>query len=164
MSQGPTIPKFPLLNSSFDQLNNWLRGEENQNIEIDVSPHVPYLDDTFLKNWRKSFLLASSEEDLTSWGYGDVYGFISLREQIQRYLKFERGIHVDIDQIILTSGAHHSIDLIAQALLGEGGTDSVEDPEFPAAWMTMEYRSMNVVPVPVDEYGIQISCIHPQSL
>lgn len=70
---------------------------------------------------------------------------------------------MDIDQIIITSGAQHSIDLIAQALLHEGDTVSVEDPGFPAAWMTMKYRSMGVVPVPVDEHGLQVDCIHPQS-
>lgn len=163
ISQGPTMPKLPLLHSSVHDLKNWLRGKENQDVEIDFSPHEPYLDELFQKNWRKSFLQASSDEDLTSWGYGDAYGFIPLREQIQRYLTFERGIHVDIDQIILTSGAQHSIDLIAQALLHKGETVSVEDPGFPAAWMAMEYRSMNVVPVPVDEYGLQVNCIHPQS-
>lgn len=104
-----------------------------------------------------------SEADLVNWGYGNAYGFIPLREQIQRYLTFERGIHVDIDQIILTSGAQHSIDLIAQALLHEGDTVSVEDPGFPAAWMTMNYRRMHVVPVPVDEYGLQVDRIPPQS-
>ncbi len=162
-SEGPSPPKLPLLNSAVDQLHSWFRGKENQNVEIDFCPHEPYLDEHFQKNWRQSFLQASSKADLDSWGYGNAYGFVPLREQIQRYLTFERGVHVDIDQIILTSGAQHSIDLIAQALLHEGETVSVEDPGFPAAWMTMKYRSMNVVPVPVDEYGLQVDCIHPQS-
>lgn len=160
---GPTMPALPLLNVEVDELNSWFRGTENPNVEIDFCPHEPYLDEHFQKNWRQSFLQASSEADLTTWGYGNPYGLTPLREQIQRYLTFERGVHVDIDQIILTSGAQHSIDLIAQALLTEGETVSVEDPGFPAAWMTMKYRRMNVVSVPVDEYGIQVNRIHPQS-
>ena len=110
-----------------------------------------------------NLLQASAETDLTNWGYGNAYGFTPLREQIQRYLTFERGVHVDIDQIILTSGAQHSIDLIAQALLKEGETVSVEDPGFPAARMTMKYRGMNVVAVPVDEYGVQVEHIDAQT-
>ncbi|WP_155591190.1 PLP-dependent aminotransferase family protein [Lysinibacillus cavernae] len=163
ISHGPTTPQLPLLNSAVDELNSWLRGKENQNVEIDFSPHEPYLDEHFRKIWRQSFLQASSGADLTNWGYGNAYGFTPLREQIQRYLTFERGIHVDIDQIILTSGAQHSIDLIAQALLNEGETVCVEDPGFPAAWMTMKYRRMHVVSVPLDEYGIQVDRIHPQT-
>ncbi|MEK5486928.1 MULTISPECIES: MocR-like pyridoxine biosynthesis transcription factor PdxR [Lysinibacillus] len=161
--QGPSTPVLPLLNAAVDELNSWFRGKANQNVAIDFCPHEPYLDEHFRKNWRQSFLQASAETDLTHWGYGDAYGFTPLREQIQRYLTFERGVHVDIDQIILTSGAQHSIDLIAQALLKEGETVSVEDPGFPAAWMTMKYRRMNVIAVPVDEYGIQVDSIHPQT-
>ncbi|WP_107924242.1 PLP-dependent aminotransferase family protein [Lysinibacillus parviboronicapiens] len=161
--QGPSTPEIPLLNTAVDQLNSWFRGKEKQHVEFDFSPHEPYLDEHFRKLWRQSFLQASAEADLVNWGYGNAYGFIPLREQIQRYLTFERGIHVDIDQIILTSGAQHSIDLIAQALLHEGDTVSVEDPGFPAAWMTMNYRRMHVVPVPVDEYGLQVDRIPPQS-
>ncbi|WP_431808127.1 PLP-dependent aminotransferase family protein [Lysinibacillus sphaericus] len=160
---GPSTPALPLLNAAVDELNSWFGGAENRNVEIDFCPHEPYLDEHFQKNWRQSFLQASSEADLTTWGYGNPYGFTPLREQIQRYLTFERGVHVDIDQIILTSGAQHSIDLIAQALLTEGETVSVEDPGFPAAWTTMQYRQMNVVSVPVDNYGIQVNRIHPQS-
>ncbi|MDQ0496537.1 MocR-like pyridoxine biosynthesis transcription factor PdxR [Paenibacillus brasilensis] len=161
--QGPVLPELPLLNVSVGHLHNWIRGKENQNVEIDFSPHEPYLDEHFQKNWRQSFLQASTEIDLDSWAYGNPYGFVPLREQIQRYLSLERGVHVHLDQILLTSGAQHSIDLIAQALLNEGETVSVEDPGFPAAWMAMKYRRMHVVPVPVDESGLQVDRIHPQS-
>lgn len=161
--QGPITPELPSLNDAVSQLQSWFRGKENKNVEIDFSPHEPYLDQHFQKNWRHSFLQASKETDLDSWAYGNAYGFTPLREQIRRYLSLERGVHVQIDQIILTSGAQHSLDLIAQALLNEGETVSVEDPGFPAAWMAMKYRRMNVVPVPVDDYGIQVDHIHPQS-
>lgn len=162
-TQGPIPPELPILNSAVGQLQNWFRGKEHQNVDIDFSPHEPYLDEQFHKNWRQSFLQASAAMDLTSWAYGNSYGFVPLREQIQRYLSLERGVHVHINQILLTSGAQHSIDLIAQSLLSEGDTVSVEDPGFPAAWMTMKYRRMNVVPVPVDEYGLLVDRIHPQS-
>ncbi|MFK4299957.1 MULTISPECIES: PLP-dependent aminotransferase family protein [unclassified Paenibacillus] len=163
MPQGPVTPELPVLKAAVNHLHGWLRGKEEQNVEIDFCPHEPYLDQHFQRKWRQSFLQASTEMDLANWAYGNAYGFVSLREQIQRYLSLERGIHVHIDQIMLTSGAQHSLDLIAQALLTEGDTVSVEDPGFPAAWMTMKYRSMNVVPVPVDEYGLQVDHIHPQS-
>jgi len=161
--QGPITPELPLLNAAVGHLHSWFRGKDYRSVEIDFSPHEPYLDEHFQKNWRQSFLKASTETDLTSWAYGNAYGFVPLREQIQRYLSLERGVHVHIDQIILTTGAQHSIDLIAQALLNEGETVSVEDPGFPAAWMALKYRRMNVVPVPVDEYGLQVEHIHPQS-
>jgi len=161
--QGPIPPDLPLLNAAVGHLHGWFGDKQHRHVEIDFSPHEPYLDDQFQKNWRQSFLQASSETDLDNWAYGEAYGFLPLREQIQRYLSLERGVHVNIDQILLTSGAQHSIDLIAQALLQEGETVSVEDPGFPAAWMAMKYRRMQVVSVPVDEYGLCVDRIHPQS-
>lgn len=161
--EGPVPPELPLLNAAVGHLHSWFGDKENRTVEIDFSPHEPYLDEPFQKSWRQSFLQASSKTDLESWAYGDAYGFLPLREQIQRYLSLERGVHVNTDQIILTSGAQHSIDLIAQALLHEGETVSVEDPGFPAAWMAMKYRRMQVVPVPVDEYGLCVDQLHPES-
>jgi len=162
-SDGPIRPSLPLLNSAVDQLHDWFRGKEQREVDIDFSPHEPYLDGQFHKNWRQSLLHASAAMDLSNWAYGNPYGSTPLREQIQRYLSLERGIHIQTNQILLTSGAQHSIDLIAQSLLADGDTVSVEDPGFPAAWMAMRYRRMHVVPVPVDEYGLVVEHIHPRS-
>lgn len=162
-TQSPALPELPLLNAATGHLHSWFGDKENRKGVIDFTPHEPYLDEHFQKNWRQSFLQASTKADLNSWAYGDAFGFLPLREQIKRYLSLERGIHVDINQIILTSGAQHSLDLIAQALLQEGETVSVEDPGFPAAWMAMKYRRMQVASIPVDEYGLCVDRIHSKS-
>ncbi|NGP45110.1 PLP-dependent aminotransferase family protein [Bacillaceae bacterium SIJ1] len=162
-AQGPALPQLPLLNSAIGHLHSWFGDKEQGQPEIDFSPHEPYLDDQFLNSWRKSFLQASTETDLDSWTYGDAYGYLPLREQIARHLSLERGVHVSVDQILLTSGAQHSLDLVAQALLQEGETISVEDPGFPASWIAMKYRRMQVISVPVDEHGLCVDSIHPES-
>ncbi|MGG4091517.1 PLP-dependent aminotransferase family protein [Paenibacillus lautus] len=162
-AQGPVLPELPLLKTAIGHSHSWFGNKEHSKDEIDFSPHEPYLDEIFQNNWRQSFLQATNDADLDSWAYGDAYGFLPLREQIQRYLSLERGVHVSVDQILLTSGAQHSLDLIAQALLPEGATVSVEDPGFPSAWMAMKYRRKNVVSVPVDEHGLCVDCIHPES-
>lgn len=161
--EGPALPSLPLLNSSVDQLHDWLKGEEASEVTIDFNPHEPYLDHLFQKYWRQTYLHASSSMNLCDWAYGDSYGYLPLREQIKRHLSLERGIHVQTEQILLTSGAHHSIDLIAQSLLNEGETVTIEDPGFPASWMVMKYRRMHVIPIPVDEYGLVVDRIPPES-
>ncbi|CAH1056834.1 HTH-type transcriptional regulatory protein GabR [Paenibacillus pseudetheri] len=147
------IPELPLL---VDQSQQWFRSKDNRESAIDFSPYQPYVDTQFQETWRKSYLNASSELNVSSWSYGDAYGFEPLRRQIQRYLSLERGIHVQTNQILLTSGAQHSIDLIAQTLLTKGDIVTVEDPGYPVAWMTMKYRQMKIAPVPVDEYGLVV--------
>lgn len=160
---GPVPPSLPLLHSAVDQLHDWFGAKGNRQATIDFTPHEPYLDGPFQKNWRQSLLHASAAMNLSDWAYGDPYGLPPLREQIQRYLLLERGIQIQTNQILLTSGAQHSLDLIAQALLTEGDTVSLEDPGFPAAWMAMQYRRMQVVPVPVDSQGLVVERIHPGS-
>ncbi|MFD2118078.1 PLP-dependent aminotransferase family protein [Paenibacillus yanchengensis] len=156
-------PPLPLLDNTTDQLQDWFGETKKQLLEINFTPHEPYVDEQFQKLWRNSFLQASKRMNVSDWAYGDAYGFLPLREQIQRYLSLERGVHVHVDQILLTSGAQHGLDLIAQALLNEGDVVSVEDPGFPAAWMAMKYRKMHVHPVKVDEYGLDVHDIHPKS-
>lgn len=152
----PVQPPLPVLSPSVDLSQHWFRSKDNRETVIDFSPYQPYLDIQFQKTWRKSYLNASSELDLSTWSYSDAYGFEPLRKQIQRHLSLERGIHVETNQILLTSGAQHSIDLIAQALLTKGDTVSVEDPGFPIAWMTMKYRQMKIAPIPIDEHGLVV--------
>ncbi|WP_342415431.1 PLP-dependent aminotransferase family protein [Paenibacillus sp. FSL R10-2782] len=149
-------PQLPAMPHLIGQSQKWFRSKDHPNSVIDFSPYQPYLDSHFHNAWRKSYLNASSELSTSTWSYGDAFGFEPLRKQIQRYLSLERGIHVQTNQILLTSGAQQSIDLIAQALLTRGDTVTVEDPGYPVAWMTMKYRHMKVAPVPVDEYGLVV--------
>lgn len=158
-----TPPSFPVLEEAVDRLYNWSWGKSSNAVDIDFSPHEPYLDSLFLKKWRQSFLQASDKSDLSCWTYGNSFGYEPLRYQIQNHLSVSRGIHVDIEQILLTSGAQQSIDLISQGLLLERDTVAVEDPGFPPAWLTMMYRNRNVVSVPVDEQGIVVDRIPKQS-
>lgn len=163
VTAGPALPELPFLDAAVDHLHHWLGDSGPCQVDINFSPHEPFLDERFHHIWRQSFLQAAAGIDASSWAYGDPCGYLPLREQIQRYLSLERGIHVGVNQILLTSGAQHSLDLIAQSLLREGDTVTVEDPGFPAAWMAMAYRGMNVVPAPVDEYGLQVDRVPPQS-
>lgn len=157
-------PSIPALEEATERLQLWTGRAGKEEVAIDFTPHEPYLDDLFLKKWRQSFLHASNTNpNLADWSYGNTFGYEPLLYQIQNYLSVERGIHVDIDQILLTSGVRQSIDLIAQALLIEGDTVAVEDPGFPPAWLTMMYRKMNVAPVPVDEQGIVVEEISDEA-
>ncbi|WP_100403697.1 MocR-like pyridoxine biosynthesis transcription factor PdxR [Bacillus sp. FJAT-42315] len=158
-----TPPSFPALEEAVGRFHDWSEGKRNNDVDIDFSPHEPYLDSLFLKKWRQSFLQASDKAGLSCWTYGNSFGYEPLRYQIQNFLSVSRGIHVDIEQILLTSGAQQSIDLISQGLLLERDTVAVEDPGFPPAWLTMMYRNRNVVPVQVDEQGIVVECIPKQS-
>ncbi|HUN93188.1 MAG TPA: PLP-dependent aminotransferase family protein [Burkholderiaceae bacterium] len=80
-------------------------------------------------------------------GYGVAAGFLPLREQIARRLA-QIDVAAAPDQIVVTSGATHALDLVARLLAGPGDTVLVEDP----AWFVLFGRfaafGLNVLGVP----------------
>ncbi|WP_323166752.1 aminotransferase class I/II-fold pyridoxal phosphate-dependent enzyme, partial [Pseudomonas bubulae] len=60
-------------------------------------------------------------------------GVPELRTQIADYLRRHRGLHCEADEVIVTTGIRHALDLIAHTLLNPGDTACVEDPGYPPA-------------------------------
>jgi GntR family transcriptional regulator / MocR family aminotransferase len=162
-SSTPIIPAKPLLEEETKRVDHWPDLKKEEKAEIDFRLHLPYIDSIFQKAWRHASNTAMKEVDLFDWGYSSSYGLYSVREQISRYLAIERGIHVPPSQILLTLGARQTMDIIAQALLQEGDLVAVEDPGFPVAWSSMRYRNMKIEPIPVDQQGICVDKIPPQT-
>lgn len=159
----PAIPPNPFLEKKTDDIGHWPDVNKDEKAEIDFRLHEPYVDPGFQKSWRRASNTAMRKENLLNWGYSSPYGLYSVREQISRYLAIERGIYVKPEQILLTLGARQTMDIIAQALLQEGDLVSVEDPGFPVAWSSMKYRNMNVEPIPVDNQGLCVEQISPET-
>lgn len=159
----PNLPPKPFLEKKSDNINHWPKVGQDEKAEIDFRLHEPYVDSIFQKSWRRASNAALRKEDVLNWGYSSPYGLYSVREQISRYLAIERGIDVKPEQILLTLGARQTLDIIAQALLQEGDLVSVEDPGFPVSWTAMRYRNIKVEAVPVDNQGLCVEQISPQS-
>ena len=64
-------------------------------------------------------------------GYGDPRGSAELRSAIAAYLAGARGVRCDAEQIIVTSGTQHALDLVQRVLLPAGSEAWVEDPGYP---------------------------------
>ena len=61
--------------------------------------------------------------------YGNPYGYLPLRQQIQTLLA-SRSIDVSTEQIIMTHGASQALDLVARCMLLPGDTALVDDPGY----------------------------------
>lgn len=73
---------------------------------------------------RPSLTPAASEH-----GYGNPWGFLPLRERLALTLA-ERSITVAPEQILLTQGANHALDLVARQLLEPGDVALVDSPGY----------------------------------
>jgi GntR family transcriptional regulator/MocR family aminotransferase len=88
--------------------------------------------------------------------YGDPHGYMPLRKAIAGYLRDARGVNCDEDQIIVVSGAQQAFCLCTWALMNEGDSAWVEDPGHIAARQVMQGAGARIIPVPIDEEGIDI--------
>ncbi|WP_338834482.1 PLP-dependent aminotransferase family protein [Bradyrhizobium septentrionale] len=89
--------------------------------------------------------------------YLDARGWTPLREAIAQHLRSTRMVVGDADQVIITSGAQHSIDMVARLLLNRGDVVWIEDPGYPGTRAALLAAGMHVVPIPLDEHGIDIA-------
>ena len=103
-----------------------------------------------------SRVLASlSEDDIAplTGHHGYVpHGLRALREVVAR--RFDgSGLPTTEDQVVITTGAHQAISLVARQTLQRGDTVVVESPTFPGALDVFRRFGARTVPLPVDADG-----------
>src|SRR5206468_3846891 len=73
-----------------------------------------------------------------------------------RYLGVSRSVRTGPDDVLVTNGTQHALDLIARVLLTPGDTVAVEEPGYPPARRLFASLGARVVDVPVDEQGLVV--------
>ncbi|MFP3496645.1 PLP-dependent aminotransferase family protein [Pseudomonas sp. SIMBA_059] len=81
-------------------------------------------------------------------------GLPALREQIADYLRSYRGLQCEADEVIVTTGIRHALDLIARTLLKPGDTACVEDPGYTPARRLFSLAGAQIKAVPVTAEGL----------
>ncbi len=119
-------------------------------------PGVPALDMFPIKTWNKYLLDAMTCEQRHHLSYGQLNGSSDLRGSIAKHLSDARGMQVDPEQIIITSGAQQAFVLIAFVLLNKGDVVWYENPGHIAGRDVMQIMGANIEPVPVDSEGLDI--------
>ncbi len=119
-------------------------------------PGVPALDLFPVKVWSKYLLDAATSDARHNMSYGEVQGNPALRQSIAKHLNDARGMQVDPDQIVITSGAQQAFVLIAFVLLNKGDTVWYENPGHIAGRDVMKIMGAKVAPVPIDEEGMDL--------
>jgi len=89
--------------------------------------------------------------------YADNGGYLPLRNAIADYVRVSRAVRVEVDQVIVTAGTQHSLDLCAQLLADAGDKVWVEDPCYWGARCIFESCDLKVEPVPVDAEGMNLA-------
>ena len=95
----------------------------------------------------------------------DASGQAALREQIADYLRKYRSLPCHADDIVVTTGIRHALDLVARSMLRPGDTVCVEDPGYPAALRIFAMAGARLVAVPVGAQGLECAQLarHPRA-
>lgn len=110
-----------------------------------------------IKQWQRlqSRQLRLARPELLD--YSAEGGYFPLRQAIADYVRVSRAVRVEVEQVLITAGTQHSLDLCAQLLTDAGDRVWVEDPCYWGARAIFEARELRLDPVAVDQDGLDPS-------
>jgi len=106
------------------------------------------------KTWARlaANRLLSSGSALTE--YRDPCGLRELRQAIADRIRPTRNIAATADEIVIVGGCQDGLNLVSRMLLTPGATAVVETPCYQGAAFLFESFNARIVPVPVDDRGL----------
>jgi GntR family transcriptional regulator/MocR family aminotransferase len=123
-------------------------------------PGMPDLTGFPRAQWLRSLRAALRDSPLNSLGYGDPRGVPALRETLAAYLGRVRGADADPENTLLCTGFMQGFSLLCRALHARGVERiALEDPGWHIHRLIVEQAGMQVVPIPVDEYGLRVDVL-----
>ena len=88
---------------------------------------------------------------------GDPRGYAPLRAAIAAYLGTARSVNCGAEQIVIVSGTQQALDLVARLLVRPGDPVWMENPGYPGAAEAFLQAGARLVPIAVDEAGMEIA-------
>lgn len=104
---------------------------------------------------RKSLNQALYRDGAALLHYGPSAGYRPLRELIARRLAVH-AIHVTPDEILITHGAQHGLDLILRLLTRPGDTVAVEDPTYSLLLPLITTHGLTPAAIPMRDNGMDL--------
>lgn len=110
-----------------------------------------------LQVWNSLVIRHSRGVHARALDYGDPLGLKELRETIATHLRTARGVHCEAEQILITSGSQQGLEVTARVLLDARDRVWMEEPGYSFARSVFAFAGCRVVPVPVDEEGLNVA-------
>lgn len=119
-----------------------------------LTPGIPDLTEFPHAQWARHLERAWRTPEPGLLARPDPLGWPPLRTAIAAHLEGWRGLRCAPAQVIITSGASESFDLIGRALFAAGDIVAIEDPAFPPMLHALTRAGVALHPARVDAEGM----------
>ncbi len=127
---------------------------------IDLFPGAPDLALFPRRAWSRALRRALAELPDARLSYGEFAGTTELRVALAEHLARVRAAAAEPERVVVTAGFQQGLRVFCQLVRGRGGGRiAVEDPGYPVAGWTIEAEGLEVVPVPIDDDGIEVGAL-----
>src|ERR1019366_2359429 len=126
---------------------------------VDFARHAPdpaLAPHEYLRRCVKRVLAGPERQALT--GYADPQGFLALREVIARRMA-AHGVAVTPDEILVTNGAQHALDLLLRLLLRPGDEVIAEAPTYGMVLALLRLHGARPKFIPVRDDGMDLDVL-----
>src|SRR5258706_9042122 len=120
---------------------------------------LPALDRFPLRLWSRLVSKHAKLLTVEQMAYGDAAGHAPLRRAVADYLRTSRAVQCEASEVLIVSGSQMALKICALAILGRGTTVFIEEPRYPRARDALTGPRARIVPVAVDDEGIDVAKI-----
>jgi GntR family transcriptional regulator/MocR family aminotransferase len=132
-------------------LRNLLPAMQHYDMRYNLQYSNPLINPSLNEIWGRELAHAAAHTALEGI---DPQGLPTLRQQICDYLARWRGLVVQPQDVLITSGAQQAFSLAARVLLDEGDTVVVEEPHYFGAYQAMAAHGAHLSMVRTDGEGL----------
>lgn len=122
--------------------------------QVQLRPGVPWTPPRASAAWRRAWRDVGSMPP--PFGDPDPAGDVELRSALSQLLARARGMAVEPERIIITSGATHGLGLALSALRSPEAALAMEDPGYRSASTAALASGWSLLDVPVDAHGLRV--------
>lgn len=124
-------------------------------------PNMPSIEADHMQAWVRCYGRVLREAGRSAgragfFGEGDAAGGRRLRQAIAEHVSLSRGVVCSPEQIVVTAGSQHAIDLLLRVVARPGHRAIMEDPCFLGTLAALRAADLVPVPVAADRDGLDV--------
>lgn len=152
----PTVAPEPRLSRAATAILEELGPPRGQFRPVPFTTGLAALAEFPVQLWSRTVARQWQRHAQAMLGFTSPWGYAPLREAIAQYVMTARGVRCTPEQVIIVNGAQHGVDMIARLLLDPGDQVWVEEPGYVPMRATLRGVGAVLVPVQVDEHGMDV--------